>query len=388
MAASWGLAFEYGKNAYEDMWKKQEMNERLAAERKLFDLKLANDIGEQETVNFEQERSRNVRNTINAYQNDIMAGGQRGRQAYVDALNQLGVPTALINGKAVPIKDGKADMSAAVDLTDTSKWTGTAMLSELSKRINTARDESNRYMAEQEKNRTFEWEKEKFAREDQTRRDIANLNARTQIAAAGIYAASRAAGSGGSSSSASGVPGGKITTSFYNKDTTKAASEMAARTEFGEGVTVSEDDAGNLTFAKNGVPFQPEDGKLTNYYNLRNKIIVDSQNRRFYTGQSDYASAFSLGSQYGAKYLEDLTNLQNNLEGIATTKVDLPGANLGLTDPIVTSPSTEVIFKPANSFGLTAPIINRNDVVTNYNTGSINPAIDALAAGLSFNYQN
>lgn len=388
--ASWGLAYEYGKNAYEDMWRKQEENERLAAQRKLFDMQLKEEEQEQATKSLETARVRQYRDVAVAYGDKMGRGGTLGVKAYADAMTAAGIPTTVLDGNKVAAIDpatGKPDMSTVIDMSDSSKWTGAAIQSEFAKNINTLAAKSADYRATVERDREFNEKKRQFDVSDERERWKARLNANTQLAAAGIYASAKSGGSGGAggSGSSGGVTGsGKPKqTTMDNNNTLKIASESAARTVFGEGVQLAMGDDGTISFTKNGEPFTPSDGQWTNFYNMRNKIFTDAANLNYATGQSPVAGAMISGTERGTQYLDDLRQIQGSSFGIPTEQ--LPAANLGLTDTVVITPGTRVIDRP-DSYGIVTPIFTRGPS-TSYNTNTANKGLGSLYKDYSLNFQ-
>ena len=385
--ASWGLAYEYGKNAYEDMWRKQEENERLAAQRKLFDMQLKEEEQEQATKSLETARVRQYRDVAVAYGDKMGRGGTLGVKAYADAMTAAGIPTTVLDGNKVAAIDpatGKPDMSTVIDMSDSSKWTGAAIQSEFAKNINTLAAKSADYRATAERDREFNEKKRQFDVSDERERWKARLNANTQLAAAGIYASAKSGGAGGSGSSGGVTGSGKPKqTTMDNNNTLKIASESAARTVFGEGVQIALGDDGTISFTKNSEPFTPSDGQWTNFYNMRNKIFTDAANLNYATGQSPVAGAMISGTERGTQYLDDLRQIQGSSFGIPTEQ--LPAANLGLTDTVVITPGTRVIDRP-DSYGIVTPLFTRGPS-TSYNTNTANKGLGSLYKDYSLNFQ-
>lgn len=378
--ASWGLAYEYGKNAYEDMWRKQEENDRYAAQRKLFDLKLKAEEAEQEIANMELARSLNVRDTINAYQNDLMSGGSKGRQAFVDALNQIGVGAQLVDGTKVVFlgADGKPDASNVIDMSDTSKWTGPAMLSELTKRVGTAVAESNKYQEKVEKDRQFNEAVRQFNEKNKLDWDKAVLSSNTTLGAARLYMAGKQAGaSGGSGSSGSGA-GGKGASSPFNSDVEKYAEEAAVKAIFGPGVEAVKGDDGATVYidtTKEDRPqITPTEGQLTDLYNLKNQIAVDANNAWQADGTNAAAAARVLGSQKGNARTAGLAAIDQGLASIiAGSETPAPITMSYGVDAIVRSP---VRWSPAT--GYTGGNYTNSDLLAR--------GVNNLASSLNFQF--
>lgn len=341
--ASWGLAYEYGKNAYEDMWRKQEENDRYAAQRKLFDLKLKAEEAEQEIANMELARSLNVRDTINAYQNDLMSGGSKGRQAFVDALNQIGVGAQLVDGTKVVFlgADGKPDASNVIDMSDTSKWTGTAMMAELAKRVNTAVAESNKYQEQVEKDRQFHEAVRQFDEKNKLDWDKAVLNSNTTLGAARMYTAGKLAGSGGKSGS--GSTGGKDAGSPYNQDAWDVAYNTSVRAVLGTGVEAVKGDDGATIYIDTTKPDRPQiiptEGQVTDINNMANSIFVEANNMWQESGVNTAAASRVLSSKYGNARTEALSAMNQGLTSIMEKAGAIAPVTMGYrADPVVKSP--------------------------------------------------
>lgn len=378
--ASWGLAYEYGKNAYEDMWRKQEENDRYAAQRKLFDMRLEAEEAEQEIANRELARSLNVRDTINAYQNDLMSGGSKGRQAFVDALNQMGIGAQLVDGTKVVFlgADGKPDASNVIDMSDTSKWTGTAMMAELAKRVNTAVAESNKYQEQVEKDRQFHEAVRQFDEKNKLDWKKANLSARTQLGMASLYAASRQAGSKSSGSGSGGSSGGKSASSPSNSDVNDVVLNASVKAVLGPGIEAVKGDDGATVYIDTSKPDRPQvtpsEGQLTDIYNMANQIAVEANNMWQADGTNAVAAARVLGSQYGNARTAGLAALDQNLASIMEKAGAVAPVTMGYgADPVIKSP---VRWSPTT--GYTGGNYTNSDLLAR--------GINNLASSLNFQF--
>ena len=342
--ASWGLAYEYGKNAYEDMWRKQEENERLAAQRKLFDMQLKEEEQEQATKSLENARVRQYRDIAVAYGDKMGRGGTTGVKAYADAVTAAGIPTTVLDGNKVAAIDpatGKPDMSIVIDMSDSSKWTGSAIQSEFAKNINTLRAEADIYKATAERDRAFNWEKEKFSKQQEMEKYKADLSSATQRAVAGMYFSAKS--SGGKSGSSGGSNGGKGASSPFNSDVENYAEEAAVKAIFGAGVEAVKGADGATVYIDTSKADRPQitptEGQLTDLYNLKNQIAVEANNMWQANGTNAAAAARVLGSQKGNARTAGLAALDQNIASImANAETPAPTTMWYGVDPVVKSP--------------------------------------------------
>ena len=84
--ASWGLAFEYGKNAYMDMMKKQEELDRYLAERNLWETELRTKEAAANAARAETERISENSVILSQYADAIMSGDYN---AYAEVLSKI-----------------------------------------------------------------------------------------------------------------------------------------------------------------------------------------------------------------------------------------------------------------------------------------------------------
>ena len=342
--ASWGLAYEYGKNAYEDMWRKQEENERLAAQRKLFDMQLKEEEQEQATKGLENARVRQYRDVAVAYGDKMGRGGNLGVKAYADAMTAAGIPTTVLDGNKVAAIDpatGKPDMSTVIDMSDSSKWTGAAIKAEFSKNLDTLKAESDEFRATAERDREFNEKRRQFDISDERERWKARLNANTTLAAAGIYASAKS--SGGKSGSSGGSGGGKGASSPSNSDVEKYAEEAAVKAIFGAGVEAVKGADGATVYIDTSKIYRPQitptEGQLTDLYNLKNQIAVEANNMWQADGTNAAAAARVLGSQKGNARTAGLEARDQNIASIVANAEAPAPTTMGYgVDPVVKSP--------------------------------------------------
>ena len=305
--ASWGLAYEYGKNAYEDMWRKQEENDRIAAERELFNKKLKGDILLQETANIENARISNYRIAAAKYGDAIRAGGKTGVKAFADALTFAGEPYTVIDGNKIARLgvDGKPDLSTTIDM---SSWNGDQMAAEFGKYINTLRKESDEFKATKERDRAFDWEKKKFKLTEEGK----NKRAAMQLSAMMAISRAKAAGSGSSGGKGSGG-----STSYSTDDTLLAASDAAIKSMFGADANAYKDDDGVIKFKRDDdTPIELSPGQKEDLLNIRDKASVAAANNRGAYGISMIDLGRELGKTLGAERNKNIENTNLLLDTI------------------------------------------------------------------------
>lgn len=344
--ASWGLAYEYGKNAYEDMWRKQEENDRYAAQRKLFDMQLREEEQELATKSLENARIRQYRDIAVTYGDKMGAGGTTGVKAYADAMTAVGIPTTVLEGNKVARinpETGKPDMSTVIDMSDSNKWTGDAIKSEFAKNINTLRGEADIYKATVKEDRQFKEAVRQFDEKQALDWKKANLSARTQLGMAGLYASSRQAGSKSSGSGSGGSAGGKGANSPFNSDVNDVAFNASVKAVLGPGIEAVKGDDGATVYIDTSKPERPQvtpsKGQLTDIYNMTNQIAVEANNMWQADGTNAAAAARVLGSQKGNARTSGLAALDQNLASIIANSETPAPVSMGYgVDSIVKSP--------------------------------------------------
>ena len=249
--ASWGLAFEYGKNAYTDMLRKQEELDRYLAERNLWETELRTKEAAASAVRAETERTSQNSIILSQYADAIMSGDYN---AYADALSKINP-----NKQYKYLGDG---IIAEIDpknpkqvITSTARnikgIEPTALISELYKSAESIGAISSNERKAKEEELAHKRKKELKTLEGKNAADVARINKQGAIEAAQIKA--------------SGVPGKSSgTTSRINlsdKDREYLDSTVA-QTLFGSGARgIRTEDGGWEVYDKNGspVPLKKED---------------------------------------------------------------------------------------------------------------------------------
>lgn len=325
--ASWGLAYEYGKNAYEDMWRKQEENDRYAAQRKLFDMQLKEEEQEMATKSLENARIRQYRDIAVTYGGKMGAGGTTGVKAYADAMTAAGVPTTVLEGNKVARinpETGKPDMSTVIDMSDSSKWTGDAIKSEFSKNINTLRGEADIYKATEKENKQQAWEKEKFYVGEQNKLDIAKLGKEAQLGVASIYASASNAGRGGS------------TTKPDYTETIRALGGAVTPSIMGKNISFVYDPNKGYSFIdlKTGEPYYPTEEQAGKFNESMTKGIQSAYIMTGSTGAPSGYTGTNVGAGLGNIHVAD-TNAATSI-GVA---LDAAAAAKKAADAVFSRPA-------------------------------------------------
>ena len=327
--ASWGLAYEYGKNAYEDMWRKQEENDRYAAQRKLFDMQLKEEEQEMATKSLENARIRQYRDIAVTYGDKMGRGGSMGVKAYADAMTAAGIPTTVIDGTKVVTIDpetGKPDMSTVIDMSDSSKWTGDAIKSEFAKNINTMRGEADIYKATEKENQQQALEYKKFLIGEQNKLDIAAMNKQAQLGVASIYAAASKAGKGGT------------TTKPDYTETIRALGGAVTPGIMGKNISFVYDPNKGYSFIdlKTGEPYYPTEEQAGKFNESMTKGIQSAYIMTGSTGAPSGYTGTNVGAGLGNVFVAD-TN--------AATRI---GTDLDAAD--AAKKAADAVFsRPANS---------------------------------------
>lgn len=180
--ASWGLAFEYGKNAYTDMLKKQEELDRYLAERDLWRARLTEEEEAQSTSSKVNREIRKSTELITANKQAILAGDDT---AFITTLNQMaeasgGSYQKRKDGKIAYYKDGR-QIGDAIDLNSKEYKDGAARLALLTNRLDSAVKIRDTFVSQREKDaeRAHDWRKHE-ATQQTTRRgqDLTRKSAR------------------------------------------------------------------------------------------------------------------------------------------------------------------------------------------------------------------
>lgn len=400
--ASWGLAYEYGKNHYEDSWAKQEQNDRLQEERKLFDLKLAEDIAAQQTATKENSRVRDLRESMVEYGDKMKAGGAQGRKAFIDFMKTVGLDYVDLGNGKVGVSDGKGgvDQSSIIDM---SNWNGDQIMSEAAKSVNTHRAEADIFKAQQEKNQDRADKMKMTEMTLQNQYNIAKMNneaanyraglqAKTALAAASIRASS------GGMSSSGGAGGGSINRHWDDDSKLKSLEMVAQKTRNDPTISVAIDkDTGAPIFYSSTT--DPESGlvtrqevaipndQLVEIQNAANRIYNDAANFTYQNGGDQYNATLSFGSMWAKQRDAGITSQVNGVSSLVENTVE----NNKPRDYGLSYPKTDVdnmysygtnVSSATSSRGWKS--ISNNDITSTFNASPTNRGLASMVK--SFNY--
>lgn len=143
--ASWGMAAYTGRKMWEDARKTQEENERLLAERRLFDLGIKEAEQDAELQAQAKKESRRIQSLINAKKTDLQAGGERGAKALAEVYSGLfGKDGATWSAKDGVLYELDRDGNT-VNAVDLRRVSGIAMLSMAQQFVPTAEEAAAAY---------------------------------------------------------------------------------------------------------------------------------------------------------------------------------------------------------------------------------------------------
>lgn len=312
MAASWGLAFQYGKKAYEDMWRDQEQNERLAASRELYDMQIAEAEKAQAMQSVINDEVRQGQEIITKYKKQMAKGGEDGVRAYAEAMTAVGIPTQYLgNGTVGSVRaDGQIDPSSIRTMTGDG-WSGTAIVSEFQKIVPSAEGMSAEYRAAMADNINREWEKEKFQAQLASQMGMASIYANARLAAANAQAGA--------------LREAIFADQWYkNNDVLEAyANDGAARSAMGNDTRVVVGEDGIPNFMKYNseegwIPYNPTESELQSFTNDKGRILTEGYNLMVTNGVPGQVAIYNTANlngaarQYGMSIFNDIQNFTND----------------------------------------------------------------------------
>lgn len=293
MAASWGLAFQYGKKAYEDMWREQEENERLAATRKLYEMQVAEQEKAQEMQTLINDEVRSGQRVITKYKKQMAKGGEDGVKAYAAAMTEAGIPTMYLgDGKVGTVRaDGQVDPASVRKMTG-KDWNGTAIVSEFQKIVPSAEGMSTEYRQAVDRNIEREWEKDKLNAQLRSQMGIASMYANAKLKSAGLQA-------------------GAIREAAYADQFTKNWKELqtlavdgASRSAMGNNVRGMIGEDGTPSFMKYSdktgwQPYNPTDSELQSFTNDLGRIQTEGFNMMVNAGVPGQVGYYNVANMLG-----------------------------------------------------------------------------------------
>lgn len=232
--ASWGLGFEYGKKAYEEMRRTQEENDRYLAEHNLWETELRTKEAVAAANEASAKRTSAMSIALDKNTNAILSGDP---QAYVNVLNAADPSVQfkhLGDGTIAQVDPKNPSMVLKGSTFSIKGKNPTSLVSELYKfaETNASISAQHREGVQDDKDKKFELEK--IILQDQNSEKVARIGANATIQAAELNAASKGlTGLYGSS----GSSGGKSSRIDVSKEDAEFLDAATVRVLFGEGAT-------------------------------------------------------------------------------------------------------------------------------------------------------
>ena len=269
--ASWGLAFEYGKNAYMDMMKKQEELDRYLAERALWEMELKTKEATARAAQAEAERTSENSIILSQYADDILSGKN---EAYVDALNKINPNKQfkyIGDGIIAEVDPSNPKLIIPESARDISKIEPSKLVSELYKSAESIGAITAQERAAEEGRLGHERKKELKKMEGDSAARVATINQEGHIKAAEIKA-------GGASTTPRPTGGKGSRINLSDKDREYLDSTVA-QTLFGSGVRgVRTEDGGWEVYDKTGAPIQLKDEDIRDLEEVHRTLLTSTSN--------------------------------------------------------------------------------------------------------------
>ena len=268
--ASWGLAFEYGKNAYMDMLKKQEELDRYLAERNLWETELRTKEATARATQAEAERTSENSIILSQYADDILSGDY---DAYANALSKVNPNKQfkhIGDGIIAQVDPSNPKLIIPESARDISKIEPSALVSELYKSAESTGAITSQQRAAEEGRLKHNQAKELEKMKGENAAKVATINKQGMIAAAGIKA-------GGSSTiRPTGGKGSRINLSDKDRE---YLDSTVAQTLFGSGARgIRTEDGGWEVYDKKGNPIALKEEDINNLEEVHRTILTSSSN--------------------------------------------------------------------------------------------------------------
>lgn len=268
--ASWGLAFEYGKNAYMDMMKKQEELDRYLAERDLWEMELRTKEATARATQAEAERTSENSIILSQYADDILS---RDYDAYANALSKVNPNKQfkhIGDGIIAQVDPSNPKLIIPESARDISNIEPSKLVSELYKSAESIGAITAQERAAEEGRLKHKQAKELKKMEGDSAARVATINAQGRINAAKI-----SAGSG----SSSGPKGGKTSRINLSDKDREYLDSTVAQTLFGSGARgIRTEDGGWEVYDKNGNPVALKEEDVNNLEEVHRTILTSSSN--------------------------------------------------------------------------------------------------------------
>lgn len=290
--ASWGLAFEYGKNAYSDMLKKQEELDRYLAEHDLWEMELRTKEATARAAQAEAERTSENSVILSQYADDILSGDY---DAYANALSKVNPNKQfkhIGDGIIAEVDPSNPKLVLPGSARDISKIEPSKLVSELYKSAESTGAITAQERAAEEGRLKHNQAKELKKMEGDNAARVATINKQGTIAAATIKA-----GGGSSTTHPTGGRGSRINLSDKDRE---YLDSTVAQTLFGSGVSGRRTEEGGWeVYDKTGAPVQLKDEDIRDLEEVHRTLLTSTSNlAQSNSGdlQANIASAASLVS--------------------------------------------------------------------------------------------
>lgn len=269
--ASWGLAFEYGKNAYTDMLRKQEELDRYLAERDLWETELRTKEATARAQRAEAERTSENSIILSQYADAILSGDY---DAYADVLSKVNPNKQfkhIGSGIIAQVDPSNPRLTIPESARDISKIEPSKLVSELYKSAESIGAITAQERAAEEGRLKHNQAKELKTMEGDNAARVATINAQGRVTAAKIAA--------DSSSSSSGPRGGKTSRINLSDKDREYLDSTVAQTLFGSGVRgVRTEDGGWEVYDKKGSPIPLKDEDIRDLEEVHRTLLTSTSN--------------------------------------------------------------------------------------------------------------
>lgn len=312
--ASWGLAFEYGKNAYTDMLRKQEELDRYLAERALWEMELKTKEATARATQAEAERTSENSIILSQYADDILSGDF---DAYANALSKVNPNKQfkhIGDGIIAQVDPSNPKLVIPGSARDISKIEPSKLVSEIYKSATSIGMISKNEMDAEADRLKHNRAKELKKMDADSAERVATINAQGRIDAAKISA--------GGSSSSSGPRGGKTSRINLSDKDREYLDSTVAQTLFGSGVTgIRTEGGGWEVYDKKGAPIPLKDEDIRDLEEVHRTLLTSTSNlAQSNSGdlQANIASAASLVSNQIKENKEFNTAREAHNKGLAS----------------------------------------------------------------------
>lgn len=271
--ASWGLGFEYGKKAYEEMRRTQEENDRYLAEHNLWETDLRTKEAVADATLAEAQRvSANSKN-LTKYTDAILHGDYG---AYADALSEMnpGKQYRHIGDGVIAEVDPKNPSMVLKGSTFSIKGKNpTALVSELHKFAEDTASITSQHREGVKDKEDKDHELKKLGLQNQNAKDVANI-----YAGATKYAAELNQAGKGLTGISGGGSGGKSSRINLSDKDIEYLDSTVAQTLFGSGASGVRSEDGSWTVYQDGTPVKLSANDVRDLEDVHRAMIIGVSN--------------------------------------------------------------------------------------------------------------